>query len=594
MADTREWENFKNDLKQASDIVDVISMYTSVSKKGKSFMALCPLHGEKTASMSINREGQFFKCFGCGKGGDVFTFIQEIENCSFMEAIEILARRANMTIPQTNSSDKEILSRQKSREKYYEICRQTALHYHANLVGENGAAARKYLANRGISTATATAFGLGVSLGYNQLPNFLTQKGFASNDCEQARVLRLSSRGSYFDFLFGRLIVPIIDINGRVIAFGGRILDKQDGVAKYVNSSNSPIFEKNKNLFGINLVKKNKPVGKLPYILVLEGYMDVISMYQAGYHNVVASMGTSLTVEQAKSLKRLSDKVYICYDGDSAGQAATLRGLDILREQNIDVMVISLPDNLDPDDYIRKYGAEGFEQCISQALSLTDYKLLQIKKSLPISDSDQVKRKEARRKYLTAALEILRDLPSVDRESYIVQLASETAFTAEFIKKQLISPSSVTFSYQPIVVDQRIKALIFIASSIIYDKPFAVSAQKPFCDGAPQMDRLFDYVLDCKAKNIQIDKPSIVDYLEQDYDIADQVLSQEAFSQDASADKRFFEDCYHYCTLQHYENVKAELLTEYNQSTSDKKPEILSKITEVQNLIKEIKKQKIS
>ena len=390
--------------------------------KGTTHWARCPFHGEKTASFSVNRNLQIYKCFGCGESGDVIKFVEKYESLTFMEALEKLAKRANLKMPETalSKQDKDFTSRKQKQEVYGSICRDAAVFYYKAYYSEKGAAAREYVKSRGFTSDTVKKFGIGYSPDQYSLVRYLQDKQYAMEDCLACGVLqRKSANGELFDALSYRLIIPIFNMQGKVIAFGGRgITDAEINFGKYKNTSETPLFSKKNNLFALNIAKEQKQQAALPNIVVVEGYMDVIAMYQAGFKRAVASMGTSLTESQAKWLSRLTDTVYICYDGDAAGQKATVRGLDILDKAGLEVKVMSVPERLDPDEYIKKYGSEAFESLIDDALPLPDYKLRLLDTAFPIDSVDTAKRNDNLPKYVKGALIMLKQLDYVSRSTW--------------------------------------------------------------------------------------------------------------------------------------------------------------------------------
>lgn len=306
MANDAVWNRFISELLDKNDIVDVISSYIDVKPKGRGYWALCPFHNDRNPSLSINREGQYFHCFVCGVGGNAIRFIMKYESCSFMEAVETLAKRAGLEVPDRSGGDDAAYERKKKeRQIHYDVCREAARFYHASLMSEKGLAARKYLENRGIGLSAVRRFGMGYSPDWDSLNFYLKDKGFKTEDIHRAGVLNVTKNDRAYDPLSGRIIVPIVNMAGNVVAFGGRIFNGEDA-AKYKNTVVTDIFDKSKNLFAINLAKKCKQEGRLKYVIIVEGYMDAISLYQAGFDMTVASMGTALTSEQARLVSRLT------------------------------------------------------------------------------------------------------------------------------------------------------------------------------------------------------------------------------------------------------------------------------------------------
>lgn len=476
----KEWYDFLAEIKAKNDIVDVISSYLPVRQKGRGFWALCPFHNDRNPSLSINREGQYYHCFVCGAGGDIFKFIQNYENCTFMEAAEILARRANVRMPSLDTeTEKNIAKKKRVKDDCLDVCLFAARYYHSCLRKQENKFVSDYLAGRKITADMVKRFGFGYSDGWQGLVDALRRDGKNLDTAVKAGLLVRRDDGSYFDALAYRLIIPIFDINGSVIAFGGRTFSKNKDVAKYKNTSVTPIFDKSKTLYALNFAKKAKQNGNLEYLIVVEGYMDAIALHQTGFPQTVASMGTSLTVEQARQIKRLVPTVYICYDGDAAGQNATVRGLDILREQGLDVRVVTMPDGVDPDEYVADNGADGYRLLLSRAMPLTDYKLALAEKALKPKTDTKAAINEYRRKYASKALEILMPLSAVDRESYLPALSSATGMTTEFLRAQLINGTTDIAEDKVSVTDavadvpQDAKAVAYILASKLNGYSFA-------------------------------------------------------------------------------------------------------------------------
>lgn len=420
-------------VKQENNIVDVIASYTVLKKSGGNYWARCPLpgHSERTPSFCISEEGQFYKCFGCGKGGNVITFIEEMESVDFFGAMKILADRVGMTLPENKRFKEDSLPKE-DRERLYSLLKDTALFYVHNL--PNARQHLKYLEKRHIDSNTVKTFGLGASLDFDSLPKYLLEKGYTYEEMLACGVVYKNDKsGLYTDSQAKRLIIPIIDNFGKVIAFGGRWLEKTDK-AKYKNTTETKIFIKNKTLFNMNNLKKYKnEVGNIENVIVVEGYMDTISVYKAGIKNVVASMGTSLTVQQAKILKRYTDRVTICYDGDSAGQKGAIRGLEILKNEGLDVKIASIPNGDDPDDVINKYGAERFLEIIKSAKTLSRFKL-----GILESRFGENAEFPDKNKLISTSLKVIKECQTVsEQEELLKELRDKTKITYESLKRDL-------------------------------------------------------------------------------------------------------------------------------------------------------------
>ena len=349
------------EVRTKNDIVDVISGYVRLQKKGSSYFGLCPFHNEKSPSFSVSRGKQMFYCFGCGAGGNVITFLMEYENFSFVEAVKFLADRAGVELPEMEYS-KEAKEKANLRAVLLEINKVAAQYFYVQLKAEQGDIALTYLRKRELSEETITAFGLGYSNKYsNDLFQYLKKKGYSEDLIRQAGLVNTDEKNGVYDKFWNRVMFPIMDVNNRVIGFGGRVMG--DGKPKYLNSPETAIFDKSRNLYGLNRARTSRK----SYLIVCEGYMDVIALHQAGFTNAVASLGTALTTGHASLIKRYVEEVYLTYDSDEAGTRAALRAVPILKETGISAKVIRMDPYKDPDDFIKSLGAEEFEKRIGSA-----------------------------------------------------------------------------------------------------------------------------------------------------------------------------------------------------------------------------------
>lgn len=584
--------DFIQQVKRANDIVDVIGSHLELRRSGANFMARCPFHGEKTPSFNVNRNLQIFKCFGCGESGDVIKFVEKYESCSFMEALEILAKRANIKMPETatQKQDKEFHERKKKKDVYLSICRDTAVFYYKCYYAPMGAKARKYVEQRGFDADTVKKFGIGYSPDRYSLVKYLEGKGYSTQDCIAAGVVQQTTSSGVVDALSGRLIIPIFNMQAQVIAFGGRGLDEQTiARGKYKNTSETPLFVKNQNLFAINIAKEQKQQTALPNLVVVEGYMDVIAMYQAGFKRAVASMGTSLTENQAKWLSRLTDTVYICYDGDAAGQKATVRGLDILDRAGLEVRVMTVPEKLDPDEYIKKYGKEAFEQLITEALPLPDYKLRLLDNTFDIASSDQATRNNALPKYVQGALVMLRALDDVRQARYITAVSLKTGYSEDYFRRKLAEDASD----EPIPelsvtnLSPEDKAKYFVAACLLHGESYATIEEKPICNSTFLSD-LYDYLLECKVKGEQ---PSL-DML---YTVCPNAQSEQYaeildidFSKSRQEkNERYFNECKRLIVVEKLKRKRDELMAQIKNNPDDSS--LLVELNELSKKITDIK-----
>ena len=381
-------QRFLDELVDRSDIVDVVSTYVSLSKKGGNYFGLCPFHNEKTGSFSVAPDKQIYYCFGCHHGGGVIQFVMEIENLDFPNAVRFLAKRANMEVPEDNTG----LEESRRRQRVLAVNRDAARWFYSNLSRPEGAAVAAYLERRKISRKTAMNFGLGASLDqWDALLNAMLEKGYTKADLLAAGLVVSNQKGRIYDKFRNRLMFPVIDVKGDVVAFGGRVLDKSE--PKYMNTTETIVYSKRRNLYGINLAKKTKR----PNFILCEGNIDVITLHQAGFDNAVASMGTALTTEQTKILSRYTKELVLCFDNDNAGQLATQKNIELLKDSEFNVRILQLPRRLadgeyvkqDVDDFIKFQGAAAFEAILSGSANQMDYRMEAVAAKYDLSDPEQ-------------------------------------------------------------------------------------------------------------------------------------------------------------------------------------------------------------
>ncbi|MEF9852717.1 MAG: DNA primase [Hydrogenoanaerobacterium sp.] len=416
-------EQFISELKLNSDIETVLSSYVSLKHAGRNVVGLCPFHNEKTPSFTVYPATQSFYCFGCGAGGDVISFIKRIENLEYIDAIKLLAEKAGMAMPEDGFDD----GAAKLKTRILEINRQTARFYNSCLMSPQGKKALDYLLERGLSPQTIRHFGLGYSPeGWDSLTKHLKALGFSQEEMQAACVAAKGRNGGCYDQFRGRVMFPIIDIRGNVIAFGGRIMGG-DG-PKYLNSPDTPVFKKSRNLFALNIAKATKE----QRLILAEGYMDVIALHQAGFSNAVATLGTSLTNEQARLMSQYAKQIIIAYDSDGAGQTATKRAINIFDEIGMQVKVLSMQGAKDPDEYIKKYGRDRFKMLLDGSSSALDYELQKIRARYDITAT------EGRLSYLKEFAEFIAGLNNpIERDVYIAKVAAELEVSRDAITEQV-------------------------------------------------------------------------------------------------------------------------------------------------------------
>lgn len=408
------------EIRSSNDIVDVISKYVTLKRSGRNFFGLCPFHKEKSPSFAVSPDKQIFHCFGCGVGGNVIHFISKIEGLDFKDTLEVLANRVNIELPTLDNLEDDKTARLKS--KVYEINKIAAEFYHENLYKPTSKIAQEYIKKRKLDNRTLKAFLIGYAGNFNELYLLLKQKGYTEEEMLASSLVKRTENGGYMDSFRKRLMFPIQDVRERVIAFGGRVLD--DSKPKYINSPENIVYSKGRNLFGLNVAKKHDT----KKIVIVEGYMDAISLYQRGITNVVASLGTAMTEAQGRLLRRYSEQVILGYDADGAGQAAILRGMEILQNLGCDIRVLQIEGAKDPDEYVLKYGPERFQKCVDNAISLVEFKVKVLLKELNIENTND------KIKFLNEIAKILAKVTNqMEREIYVDKIAKEYKISKEAI-----------------------------------------------------------------------------------------------------------------------------------------------------------------
>ena len=580
---------FLDELKQKNDIVGLISSYVALDRKGNTHWACCPFHHERTPSFAVNQAEQFYHCFGCGVSGDVIRFVQEIESTDYIGAIRILAGRAKMEVPETNFDSEKAMETKQKRDTMAKIMLESARFYLGNLYsGDSRADAHlQYIQNRKLSPTTVKKFGLGASLDFFELPDYLQDKGFKRQDLLDCGVCTESKSGKLVDAQAGRLIFPIINAFDEVVAFGGRLLEKSN-FAKYKNTKETLLFNKSKTLYNINLLKKYKRTQTLKEVIIVEGYMDTISLYQAGFENVVASMGTSLTKDQARLLKRYSDNVLISYDGDFAGQKADLRGLEILKDEHINVRVVPMPDGLDPDDVVKK-GAGEYQKCLDIAMPLIDYKIHALERKYDL------KKTEEKRAFVAEAIAIVAEAESETvKEDLLKKLREKTGISYHSLErdlqrlgkepvKQTVAVEKIQIAEATAGADKTAKAMRFILAAKLFSAPYAkeFALQSVLID-EPTHKLIADYICERERLGERIRPSELFELIGEDSAEFNAILDlnyEDKLSGEVA--NRFFDDSVK--TLQDalLEREIANAKLEYEQETDvEKKKEAAKRLAE--------------
>lgn len=516
-------------VRESSDIVDVIGTYVHLNRRGNNYVGLCPFHNEKTGSFSVNKNMQIYKCFGCGKAGNVFTFMMEYDNLTFVEAVKQLADRAGISLPENEMTEEE---RQKRnlREKLFEVNKDAATYYYGMLRSEQGKAAYKYFTDRGLSDETIRRFGLGYAGKQSDgLYLYLKQKGYSDEVLKSSGIFTFSERGVY-DKFWNRVVFPYMDKNGKVIAFGARIMGKAENVPKYLNSPETKIFIKGDNLYGMHLAKHSHE----KYLLLCEGYMDTIALHQAGFDNTVGSMGTALTPRQAKLISNYVSEVVVTYDLDDAGRNAILRAIPILKNAGITVRVVNMSRSLynkdsqdsvkDPDEFIRRFGADAYRKCIDEAMTAFEFEAEMLKTKVDDKDPAQktkfdhelakklaaIEDEIERNNYIEAASRdygidhaaLTRLVNRYGREAYINSVAEQTQEQAKEERRRMIKPEE-----GPVKSEQLLVSML-ANNPEYYEKVGGLIGEEDFTD--PLCKRLINIIFTLYRAGTGIVHASIV------------------------------------------------------------------------------------
>ena len=413
-------EEIIDEVRQSNDIVDVISQYMYLKRSGRNYFGLCPFHNEKSPSFSVSPDKQIFHCFGCGVGGNVISFIMKIEGCGFVEAIQILAEKANIQLPTLeNNLDSQ---REELKAKVYKVNEFTADFYHKNLYTSNAKIGQEYVKKRMLTNDTLENYKIGFSGKFNELYTALKRNGFGDQEILESGLVNRNDNGQYIDRYRNRLMFPICDVRGRVIAFGGRVLD--DSKPKYINSPENVVYSKGRHLFGLNVAKKYDT----KQLLIVEGYMDVISLHQRGVKNVVGALGTALTQQQGFLLRKNAEQVILSFDSDEAGQTAKIRAIDVLQNMGLDLRVLQMEGAKDPDEYIIKYGNARFKNVVDRAISVLEFKIKILKNKLNLDNiNDKIK-------FLNEIAKLLSNIDNtMEREIYIEKISDTYQISKEAI-----------------------------------------------------------------------------------------------------------------------------------------------------------------
>lgn len=510
---------FLDELRSKVDIVDVASRYMTLTRRGGSFWACCPFHSEKTPSFSIKQDGQFFKCFGCGESGNVFTLLRKLENVDFITAVEMLCKMYNIEPPK-QEDNAEAMARKKQRDNIYKILKSATEFYHNNLINNPNSLQAKYLCTRKLSQEMIEKFQIGASLNYDDLPQYLLKQGFNREDMIAAGVVgKNANNDGLYDFYGKRLIFPIFNGFGDVVGYSGRSVEQSPDHTKYKNTTQTPVFNKSEILFAYNFVRELKKSRMLDTIIIVEGHIDAIACHQVGITNTIACMGTALTTQHARKIKQLADNVILCLDGDSAGKNATYKAIDVLKEVGLNVRVVRLVGAKDPDEYIKKFGKDALLEEFNKAADCVDFVLTDSAKKYDLTKNND------KAKYLTEALNYISKLSTeAEQEVYLNLVHQLVKVPLDALRKSLKGSAPVVAKSaeqeksdtpsNKFLLDSK----IMILASIIFKKADLEQDFATLFTGEDELSQLYKFVkskgdvtASCLFDNFEVTKDSLID-----------------------------------------------------------------------------------
>lgn len=575
------------ELKQKNNIVSVIGKYIRLDRKGGKYWACCPFHNEKTPSFTVSEDEGFFYCFGCKEHGDVISFIQKYESCDFQEAISILAKNVGMEVPEFHG-EKDVAEKKQLKERVLKLLEHTYKHYQKNLYTQHAKPAQEYIKKRGFSRRELEDFKLGYSINWTDLVEELRRQGYTYKEMLEAGVVQSKQgeggKGSYYDVMAGRLTFPIFNAFNECVGFSARVLEKTD-YAKYKNTAETIVFQKGKVVFGINLVKVLKQNGKLDKVIIVEGQVDVIAMHRAGFKQTVACMGTALTRENAKELKKLTNRVVLCFDGDEAGIKATIKSIEILKDEGFDILIAELPEGCDPDEILRQRGNDALQKIIESSVPTTDYLIKNEMRKYNLSKADE------KGKFARASLEIISKLGSrSEEEPYLEKVRDLTNVPIDVLRRDIERIRKTNFSTesqekeeQKVLIARENgnnRAIKFILSSLIFKKPFV----RKDIDYKKLLPKQAD-IIDKAMQGIPIS--SYYDY----FDVDSMPVLKDCLSIDFDAYKTnvqmYFDECLRLIASQELSKRQEQLTEEFSKSdTQEERLEIMKKLNAVNNALR--------
>ena len=583
--------DFIDDVRSRCDIVDVASRYVTLNKRGANFWACCPFHMEKTPSLSIKQDGQFFKCFGCGESGNVFNFIMKMENVDFLTAVEILCKQYGIEMPSVQDNE-QLQKKKRDRDKVYQILKASTEFYHNNLINNPNSLQYKYLKNRGISDEMIKKFQIGASLDYDSLVNHLKKLGFSWEEMVMAGVVGMNEHNKPYDFYGTRLLFPIFNGFGDVVAYSGRAVDDKVDRAKYKNTPQTMVFNKSEILFAYNFARDLKKEHMLDTLIIVEGHIDVIACHQAGITNTIGCMGTALTNLHAKKIKQLVDNVILCLDADSAGANATYKAIDTLKEVGLNIKVVRLEGAKDPDEFIKKYGKDNFLNELMTGQDCVDFILKDSAKKYNLNSNLD------RSKYIEEALNYISKFTSVaEQEIYLSEVQKLVKVPIDALRKSLKRENTATninfskddASVETVKDNYILESKIMLLSSILYKKITNLSEISGLFEGNDELSELYRFLVEKINNNKDYTVSSLFDNFEiNSNSLIDKVINY-VFPDD-SVYETYLIETIKKIKIHYLEQTKKELQNALNNcATQDEIVQKLNEIKQIENKIKEVK-----
>lgn len=574
---------FLQSLRDKVEIVPLVSSYVPVSRKGRNYWACCPFHHEKTPSFCIYDDEQSFHCYGCGVSGDIFTFIMKMENMDFLDAVEMLANKSGIPMPEYHI-DNDIIEKKKKKDRFLSLLKDANEHYKSNL--NKSEKALNYLKSRQLTQNEINDFEIGYSLGWSEIVDYLHSKGYTDADMLEIGIVKKNDSGKLYDFFANRLMFPLFNKFGDCVGFSGRDLDG-NSPAKYKNSSQSLVFDKSNVIFAFNKVKKMSTQQKIEYVILCEGQIDVISMHKAGFNTAVACLGTALTELHAKEISRLTNKVILCFDGDNAGVNASLKALPILRAQNLEIRVAKLVGGKDPDEIIKVFGREKMQEIINNSLDSVEFQLVELASHYNLDDIAN------RTKFISGAFEILNIFNTFSQKEVYVPLVSKISKVSPAIiradlskntKYSEVNGDKTHYIDENNSFDALIKSQQFILSSLIHGKDYAtIDDDFDLCLKDASLIKLYEFIIDKKKKGEKLNIVSLFDLFDDD-ELTDEISKIITFDIDSFKDDapKHYKMCIRNIKLKQLEIEQDVILNSLKEELdNEKRKDYLNRLSDI-------------